>query len=388
MIPVRGSWAARREGLVVALVLTAAAIGFAVHARGIDGDWEFFVGISRRLFGPDGLAVYADHTNIQTGPLTLIAVRGLDWLGSDAFPLAIVVLGLLTLWCVARMRPERALRGALLLGGLTLLAWWPYLKTSGHLDDAMVLTLAAATVMLVLRDRRIAAAVVVGVALAVKPWSIFLLPITLRRVSLRSREALVPLVSVVVGGALWSPFVLTHPGALRGLSPTVWLAPDSVLRLFGGSAADLTSTMRTVQLLLALALATGAVARDRTAGVLLVGIAARMALDGGTWNYYTVGFVLGALIWDLCGARTRLPWTTLAACVLLPPTWLASHAVQLRSILRLAACLCAVAVVFWPERPTRRADRALIDGRSESDAERNEFEEQSGVDRVEPALTI
>jgi hypothetical protein len=341
---------AQTRAMASALVLATVGVFCAAHARDIDGDWAFFVGMSRRMFGTAGFAVYAENPNIQSGPLSLVAVNAVDQLHRGALAVVVLALGFLTVWCLFRAWPECAGRAVLLVGGAVLLAWWPYLKTAGHLDDALVLAVASLSVLLVMRDRRTAAAVLVGLALAIKPWAVFLLPITLHGVQWRSRQALTPLISVFVGGLLWSPFILGHAGTLDGLSPTVWLAPDAVLRLFGGSSGYLTSATRVAQLLLALSLATSAVLRDRTAGVLLVGVAARMMFDGGTWNYYTVGFLVGALMWDVSRAGRRVPWATLAATLLLPPAWLAPQLTELRSVLRLAACLGAIAVVSWPER--------------------------------------
>jgi hypothetical protein len=45
--------------------------------------------------------------------------------------------------------------------------------------------------------------------------------------------------------------------------------------------------------------------------VLLVAAGARIALDAGTHGYYTPGLLLGALLWDLVGARRPVPVLTI-----------------------------------------------------------------------------
>ena len=68
----------------------------------------------------------------------------------------------------------------------------------------------------------------------VKPWAVLLVPITLVPASVPGRigERLRgPITSIAVAAALWSPFVVSDPSTLSNLKPTVWLAPDSVLRL-------------------------------------------------------------------------------------------------------------------------------------------------------------
>ena len=107
---------------------------------------------------------------------------------------------------------------------------------------------------------------------------------------------------------MWSPFILATIQTLEGMRPTVRLAPDSVLRLFGFDSSSVSSALRYVQLGLALTMvAVVAVWRRRPAGALLAGVACRIALDPGTWNYYTVGFLLGALMWDLSRCQRVCP---------------------------------------------------------------------------------
>jgi hypothetical protein len=63
------------------------------------------------------------------------------------------------------------------------------------------------------------------------------------------------------------------------------------------------------------------VRRGNWTGVLLVGLAVRVALDPNPMFYYGIGPVLGALVWDLTRSRSGIPWftaLTMAVFSLLP----------------------------------------------------------------------
>ena len=105
---------------------------------------------------------------------------------------------------------------------------------------------------MVLRGRFIPATVVLGLMLAVKPWAVFLLPMMVTREDVRNRSFRAPLTAIGVAAAMWSPFILATIQTLEGMRPTVRLAPDSVLRLFGFDSSSVSSELRYVQLGLAL----------------------------------------------------------------------------------------------------------------------------------------
>jgi hypothetical protein len=192
----------------------------------------------------------------------------------------------------------------------------------------------------------------------VKPWAVFLIPISTLRAgsrtgSLRDRLA-GPALSIAVAAALWGPILITSTDALDGLRPAVAVAPDSVVQLLGLGGGGLSGVARTLQLVLAIAAAWFAVAKGRPAGVLLAGVSVRLMLDGGTWEYYTPAFVVGALMWDLFESRRRIPWATIAASVLLAPAWVGLPT-DVRAVLRLVACSAALATVLltMPTAPSR-----------------------------------
>jgi hypothetical protein len=329
------------RSIVLAALLVALAVSATLLADPITGDYSLFVEIARDMWSASGTHVFAAHPGAQTGPVSLTVVRVLDSIGTWSFPVFVGALGAVVVLVAGRLDgARRRSTAALAVGGAVLVVWWRAFVFHGHPDDALVLTIAVVALLLVQRDRRTAAAVAVGIALAVKPWAVLLVPITLApsthgRIGERLRG---PLTSMAVGAALWSPFVVAEPSTLSNLKPNVWLAPDSVLRLLtGGRFAEPPSWLRGVQLLAMVAAAGWVVVRGRPASVLLVGVATRMLLDPGTWPYYSVGLVLGALVWDLEESEFALPIATLATSALLPlPQWL--EVPELRALFRFVAC--------------------------------------------------
>ncbi|MUH52644.1 MAG: hypothetical protein F2789_15715 [Actinobacteria bacterium] len=346
-------------GIVSSAVVASTAVT-TYRDHGNIGDWHFFAEMSRQLTSRHGLLVYAEHPDIQSGPLSLLTVRLLDALGSIGFPIAIAVLGVITVLVLERTRPHpRRSELPFLLGGVLFALWWPHVHVWGHIDDAIVLTLASVLLLLMLRGKPIPAAVVLGLMLAVKPWAVFLVPLLAWRGAPGWRRFRPTMVCLAVGGALWSPFVIASIKTIDGFRPHVDVAPDSVLNLFGVAPDHVPSGLRFVQLGLAIA-AVAAVTlwRDRPAGALLAGVAVRLALEPATWNYYTVGFIVGAFMWDMSISTRRVPWATAAAFALLPPA-LVFQSPDLRAVLRLVACVGALAIVLWPTRGTSSTSRAV-----------------------------
>ncbi len=340
--------AALRASQVLAVPVAVGVVAMAA-ARDVTGDWDFFTGIARMLLGSEGLSVYAAHPECQTGPLSLLLTALLAPHGRVALSAAVLVTGLVALRWATRLAVGRNLITTWALGSL-LMVWWPYLATSGHLDDALTLALASAATAMTVQGRRGPAAVLLGISLAIKPWSVFLLPLTWQP-GTGVRGWRPPALSVFIGALMWSPFLVAAPRTFGGLQPQLRIAPDSLFRLLGIDASStIIHSLRLPQLLLSAAVVMIAVRQGRHAGALLGGIAVRMLLDPGTWNYYTAGFVLGAVMWDFHRAR-RLPVASLVATFTLLPNWMLSDLPVVRGLLRLAGCLVAIALVCTPERP-------------------------------------
>ena len=256
-----------------------------------------------------------------------------------------------------------------LVGGSIVAVWWAQLGSAGHLDDTLVLAVVAFAILELARGRRIPAAALLGLTLAIKPWAVIFLPLVLaggqphddlpgRGRDQRRRAALI---AVLVGVLLWAPFVLAYPKTISAIKPVVNVAPDSVLHLFGVTTANLPSSMRVFQLLAAMVVVAVAVRRGHLAGAALAGVAMRMATDPATWTYYTPGLVGLALGWDLVVSRRRVPLATIAAgLLLLPPR--RCRGADARGVMRLVACLGAVVWVLSRSvavsAPSRSGDRS------------------------------
>lgn len=339
-----------RYGIIGGVALAAGIVS------GGRGDWDEFVDAGRAMFGSAGLHVYEQHHEVQTGPLSL----ALAWLFShtprDGFVLAAVVCAALGLLSVRLQElTARAMRGRshveliVLVGGCLVAFTWAKLGGYGHLDDALTLTCAVAAVHEAQADRPLRAGLAVGIAIISKPWGVIFLPLTL---ATRKRDLRSPIVAGVLAAAVWLPFIVGTPNALKAMRPTVNLFPDSVLALFGVTTESIPGWLRAAQLGACLAVAFVLVMKHRPESVIAAAIAVRIATDPATWSYYTPGLVIGVLIWDLLDGK-GFPWLTLVAAVALAPTWLLPSD-TLRGLLRLAV---ALAVVVWAfRRPPSTTD--------------------------------
>ena len=350
------------------VLLISVGFGSAVVAGG-RGDWNQFVATGRSMFAHTGWSVFARNHDVQTGPISLAAARILAVTARNGFvacALLCMMLGVFVLRTLvnssADLNDERQRTMLTIVGGSLLLFSWAKLGGYGHLDDAMVLAAGVTSTAMMRANRKWPAAILLGLSIAVKPWAIVLLPITLcRRGSWRQRLG-GPALSAAIGGVIWAPFIVFAPDTLKSMRPTVNLASDSVLRIFGATSDDIPASLRTAQLLAALAVATIVAWRGHTGGVLLAAIAVRLGMDPGTWAYYTPGLVVGALVWDAYESRRKLPWVTIAASLLLLPSWIVPSD-EARACLRLLACVAAVAVVLGGGTDRVRArSTASIDG--------------------------
>jgi hypothetical protein len=335
---------ARWRYAVIAVVSLAAGV-----VSGGRGDWNEFVEAGRGMFGSAGLHVYVVNREVQTGPLSLITAWLFSHTPRDGFVLAAVVSAGLGL-AVIRLE-ELTARAArrlvdfellVLMGGVLTAFTWAKLGGYGHLDDAMTLTAAVVALHEVRAGHSLSAAVAIGLGIAAKPWGVIFLPLTL---ATRPRDVRAPIVAGTVAALAWLPFIIGAPASLKALRPTVNLAPDSVLTLFGMTTDSIPDWLRVAQLIACIAVACVLVWRNRPESVIAAAIAVRIATDPATWSYYTPGLVAGVLIWDLLDRR-RFPWLTLAALVAMAPTWLVPSDTA-RAVLRLAVAVC---VVVWALR--------------------------------------
>ena len=344
---------ARWRYAVIAAVSLAAGV-----VSGGRGDWDEFVGAGRAMFGSAGLHVYEQFHEVQTGPLSLFLAWLFSYTPRDGFVLAAIVCAALGLISVrvheltSRPSPsDTRFELLVLLGGCLTAFTWAKLGGYGHLDDALTLTAAVVALYQIRAGRPMAAAVAIGIAVACKPWGVIFLPLTL---ATRPRDLRAPIVAGAVAAAAWLPFIIGAPNSLKALRPTVNVASDSVLALFGVTTDSMPDWMRVAQLLACLAVAIVLALKHRPESIIAAAIAVRIGTDPATWSYYTPGLVIGVLVWDLLDRR-KFPWATLAVVLGLAPTWLVSSDTA-RGVLRLGV---AVGVVVWAFcRPSERAPSA------------------------------
>jgi hypothetical protein len=204
-----------------------------------------------------------------------------------------------------RSRPQ-ALRMTVAAAGAVFLIVWASLAVHySHLDDVLALLLAALAIRAVLADVPALAGLSLGLAVDAKPWALVFLPLALAVARDRRRHVAFYAVAVVL--LAWLPFVVADPATLGATQYHIVNEPSSALRALGVSAAGTPSWDRPAQLVLGCVLGAAAILRGRWVAVPLLGIGARLLLDPGVYDYYSAGFLLGALVWEALGLRRPVP---------------------------------------------------------------------------------
>ncbi len=307
------------------LILVWAAVNaWARHSpSGIS--WHYFADGSHWLLSGAGLHVYAQHPELQVGPLTLVAVAPFAALpGGWALGTTQVLLtaaGPLALALVAPLvtGPRRHVR--VLLAGLVLMPAWTVLSVRWvHPDDVLALLLSAAAVRAVAARRPVVLGLCLAGAVACKPWAVGFLPLVLAVRARGGRDTLTPALTAAGTAAAgivaaWAPFLLADPGTTAALHPPVGVARSSAMSVFGYHGSVVPAWTRTAQLLLAPVAGLLAVLRGRWPGVMLAAIAVRLALDPQNLAYYLAGAVLAAVIFDLLATGWTVPWAALVTLV-------------------------------------------------------------------------
>jgi hypothetical protein len=289
--------------------------------------WHFFVTGSQLLLQGSGLNLYADHPELQIGPLAFAVALPLTVLGDASLPVALTAMtagGLVCLFLIAQLvsPPHRQLR--LFLAAIVLMPAWTVMSVRfGHLDDVLALVLAVGALRAVAANRAAFAGLALGGAVAAKPWAVGFLPLLL----ILDQQRL-----VAVGRALacvvaaWAPFVIANPATLQALRPPVGVAPSSGLHALGYRGDIIPGWDRVAQFVIAPVAALAPVLRGRWAGLFLVAVAVRLALDPKDNPYYIGGAALAALIFDLLGTRRIVPWATIVTVVVLWQPWAVDYA--------------------------------------------------------------
>ena len=315
--------AVRRDALPVVAAWTLVVGWSAWWAWGtwsVSGlSWHFFADGSQLLVDGSGLNLYADHPELQTGPLSLaLAALLLPLPAIVAQSVALVAMaaaGPLLLTALAPLVAPQRRRRRMLVAALLLTPAWTVLSVRwGHLDDVLAMTAAIAALRAVCADRPVLAGTALAAAVACKPWAIGFLPLLL----VLPHQRLRAMVTTAAGTlAAWGPFLAANSGTLRALHPPVGLTPASGLHALGVRGQTIPPWGRATQLVLAPMAALAASLTSRWEGVLLVAVAVRLSLDPQDNAYYIGSAVLAAAVFDLLRTCWTIPWTTLVTVIVL-----------------------------------------------------------------------
>ena len=281
--------------------------------------WHFFADGSRLLLHGTGLNLYAEHPELQTGPLSLAVAALLGPLPANIAKgialIAMTAVGPLLLVALAPLVPAARRHRRMLIAAMVMMPAWTVLSVRwGHLDDVLAMALAILAVRAVCAERPVLAGAALGAAIAAKPWAVGFLPLLLALPRGRLRAA----VTAAVGtGAAWAPFVLANPRTLGALHPPVGLSPASGLHALGARGTLVPAWGRALELVLSPLAALAVALAGRWPGVLLVSVAVRLALDPKDNAYYIGSAALAAVVFDLLATRWTIPWTTLGTVLIL-----------------------------------------------------------------------
>jgi hypothetical protein len=281
--------------------------------------WHFFAGGAESLLHSSHLHLYADDPELQIGPLTFLVTVPLTWLPAATAravaQVAMVAVGpLLVLWLAPVVAPGRRLTRVLLAALVVVPAWAVLSVRWAHLDDVLAMAFTVAAIRAVLARRAVWGGIALGAAIASKPWAIGFLPLILV-LDRGRRAALTATIGVTV--AAWAPFLVADGATLRALRPTLPVAGDSGLHLFGYRGEVAPGWVRTAEMVAGPVLAFVAVLRRRWAGLFVLVFAARLVIDPQDLPYYVGSAVLAAVVFDLLATRHLVPWTALVTLVVL-----------------------------------------------------------------------
>ena len=333
-----------------------------LHAFDHGWSWHYQITGTRALFSQEGLHLYAQHPELQMGPLSFVvgAPVVLPWSNQAGLVSGVALMLVVGLLIVRELRGLQIAGRALddrtwLFCSLVIMAVWTELAVRwGHLDDAMALYLAILGVRTATRGKPYIAALLLALSADFKPWTVPLAAILLAAPK-RQWLALAGIWITVVAAA-WTPFVLADPGTLNTAHFTIPVSPGSTLNLLGLAGQQTPPWCRYAQLLGGFAVAAVAVRRGRIIAVLLISVAVRLLLDPGTKNYYDAGLMLAAGMFDVGVTATLVPFATLAAAALIyAPPYLLTGAPTLNAVLRTGTLLAlTAAALLMPRNPLAR----------------------------------
>ena len=313
--------------------------------------WHFFELATDLLVGNgpsgdrDGLALYADHPELQFGPVSILFAAPFTILGPVAGKYAamgvVSVFGLVVVRLLADVVPIRSTPAGVAAAIAIVITWGDIAVRTAHVDDAIALVAIVAALRWVVHDRATAATAMFALAAAAKPWAVVFVP--LAALPLQPGSWRRPVIAAGAAVATWLPFIVSEPDTLGTSGFEIVNDPTSSLRALGIDAATTPDWIRPVQLVGGLAIVAALVMWDRWPGAILAGITWRLILDPGVHRYYTAGFVLGALLVELRSRPNRIPWFTIVGAGVLELTAVPDVPVGPAQIARLAVLLAALA---------------------------------------------
>jgi hypothetical protein len=301
-------------------LVVAWTIWWAWRAWPVSGlSWHFFADGSRLLLHGSRLNLYAEHPELQTGPLSLALAALLGPLpASVAKSVALAAMtatGPLLVVALAPLVPAARRHRRMLIAILVMVPAWTVLSVRwGHLDDVLAMAFAILAIRAVCADRPVLAGAALAAAIGSKPWAVGFLPLLLVLPRGRLRAAATAACGTMMA---WAPFVLANSGTLGALHPPVGLSPASGLHALGVRGTLVPTWGRALELVLSPLAALAVALAGRWPGVLLVSMAVRLALDPKDNAYYIGSAALAAVVFDLLATRWTIPWTTLGTVLIL-----------------------------------------------------------------------
>jgi hypothetical protein len=302
-------------GVVVGLALWTAIAALRVWPTSALS-WHFFGDGGTALFGSSGLHLYANNPGYQIGPIAFVISGALGVLGTTGARITAQVLmtiaGPLCITWLVPVLPPRLRGRRVVLALIVMVPGWVILSVRwSHLDDVLAMAFTTLALRAILERRAIWAGIALALAAASKPWAIDFAPLLL----ILERRAWRPAAIALVGGlaVTWGPFIFSAPGTLHALQPNVLLAPGSGLYALGFRGQIVPAWDRSVAFVVAIGAATMAVLRGRWAGVIIIAVAVRIALDPQNNAYYIGSVATAAVVYDLFGTEWRGPWLTLVS---------------------------------------------------------------------------
>jgi hypothetical protein len=296
-------------------------------------DWLVFESAARIIvhyhhipvYGGGALGLYARLPGIQIGPPAVLPVAAFQWLApytvNKMFVAVMMLLGIaavaaaeIAARAVGSRTARQRISTAAMIGGCVVAVDWAWcVALWHHLDDAMALGLTAiACGVIARRGPWWLVGLLIGTAVAAKPWAIVMSPVVIGLDREARGKAL--LTGLLTATAWWAPFVVGAPSTISALGGYhITLANGSVPRLVG-LHGDVQDWLRPVQFGGGVAAALLVARRGGRwwLAAPLAGLAVRVLTDPFVWPYYGMGPILFALMWDLArpGVR-RVPLLTL-----------------------------------------------------------------------------